>query len=1024
VCFFFLKRLKNGKPLTNDNRVKTEVRQKTIHNLNIQNVNADDVAEYTFIAENEAGKVSETFRLTLSSKKHFKLNLVLSINYSYQVLNLFLKAPPAIVKAFNPVEEATAETPVCLELLCTGNPLPTIAWTKDRKPLEKLDNINLTSEVLNDSKQIVHRLTISSVTSGDAGVYSAKIKNTLGEATANGKLEVLYKPVFVKELAAETFIKEKDLVKLTTDIQANPKAEVTWYKKTNDTTESSETKITNDAKLKADEQKTVNNLTIKDALLTDAVTYICVAKNKVGESRTQTKLNICVPPKFLRVPEANNEIEINKDLTAVCVVRGLPVPLIKFIDLKTKEELAADEETGVEVKSIPVGDTEVEFTLNLRGVNTEKTPASLECIAFNSVGEAKAKMEIKVIRKPEFVVRPAEVISLQIGKDVLLECSVVASPNATFSWFKDGKKLSASKRVITGEDKQTKTNFCRIVSAVKEDSGSYEVVATNKLGECRASSDLTIEYAPIITKDLKAKEKALEDQTFKYEVSAKGCPKPTVAWFNEDTELTAANNEEFVTTSENEVYSLTIKRIRSSSAGRYRAVASNELGKAQSVISELDVDLKPTIKALFESQEALKHEVIKAEADAELVLEFKVDGKPVPVVSLYRDDTLIKSSEKRVTLTKKDENVYVFSICDLKSADGGVYKIQAKNSLSTASFLVDLKIRAAPKLVKVLKDKIELIEGIKSELICSVGSGVYPVPDCKWFINDEVISLNDLSKFVQLQDDKAGNSLVIERPELWMDGAKFRFECSNELGSVETTTSVEVITAPVFTVNISSAEPYLSQPFEWNFSLDANPEVKLKVFRNDKELNLQRESRIVLTSVSEMKEGRRVTDYKLAFDKTTGEDLGLYRIEAANKAGSAVTQADLIVKGGPCFIRKPSDGSFLIGKPVKVEFEISGIPDPDIVWLKDGEAFVVPSGDRVKIENRGKTIYLLNIKTCAKEDFGVYTVKLSNENGQAEETFTLSLQSKNIYLIFDKQKNQLNIIHFYLGIKLKLNLQQ
>ncbi len=211
---------------------------------------------------------------------------------------------------------------------------------------------------------------------------------------------------------------------------------------------------------------------------------------------------------------------------------------------------------------------------------------------------------------------------------------------------------------------------------------------------------------------------------------------------------------------------------------------------------------------------------------------------------------------------------------------------------------------------------------------------------------------------------------------------------------MESSTSVEVVSVPVFTVNISDAEPYLNQAFEWNFELDANPEVKLKVVRNDKEVNLQRESRIVLTNtLSEMRQGRRVTSYRLAFEKTTGEDLGVYRVEATNRAGSAVTQAHMEVKGGPCFLRKPADGSFLIGKPVKVEFEISGIPEPEMVWLKDGEVFEA-SGDRVKIENRAKTVYWLNIKTCAKEDFGVYTVKLSNENGKAEEKFTLSLQSK------------------------------
>jgi len=657
-------------------------------------------------------------------------------------------------------------------VLCTGNPLPSIAWTKDRRPLDESDSVQLTTETLADTKQVLHRLSFTAVSSADAGAYTAKVKNALGEASASGKLEVLYKPVFVRALAPETNVKEKDLVKFSTEVQANPKADIAWYKKTSE----GEVKISNDAKFKADEQKAVSNLTLKDALLTDAVTYVCVARNKVGECRSETKLNICVPPKFFRVPEASSEVEINSDLTVSCVVRGLPVPQIKFIDMRTKEELVVSDETGVEVKSSSVGETEVEFTLSLKAVHPDRTPGSIECVAWNPAGEAKAKMEVKVLRKPEFVKRPDEVISLQLGKDVALECSVVAAPNATLAWFKDGKKLSASKRVLIGEDKQAKTYFCRLVAAVKEDSGVYEVVATNKLGECRASSDLTIEYAPVITKDLKAKEKASEDSVFRYEVSAKGCPKPSVAWFSEETEI-SAGHEDFVASSEtNDLYSLTIKRVRSSSAGRYRAVASNELGKAQSVISELDVDLKPSIKALFESQEPLRYEAVRPEGEPELALELKVEGKPVPAVSLYKDDVLVKASEKRVCLAKKEEGVYKFSIPELKSSDAGLYKIQAKNSLDTTSFVVDLKIRAAPKLVKVLKDKIELIEGVRSELVCSVGSGVYPVPESRWFINDELISPEDTTKFVQLQDDKAGNSLVIEKPELWMDGAKFRQE--------------------------------------------------------------------------------------------------------------------------------------------------------------------------------------------------------------------------------------------------------
>ena len=219
--------------------------------------------------------------------------------------------------------------------------------------------------------------------------------------------------------------------------------------------------------------------------------------------------------------------------------------------------------------------------------------------------------------------------------------------------------MAASKRVLITETKPaTPVNYqksysLKILSATKEDSGVYEIVAINKLGEVRCSSELTIEFAPVITKDLKPKEKATEDSAFKYEVSAKGCPKPQVKWYHEDTEV-SASGDEFATHNENEVYSLTVKRVRSSSAGRYKAVARNDLGTASSIVSELDVDLKPVIKPLFETVEAGQHVLVESEGSS-VALEFKVEGRPDPVVTLYKDDVLVKSSEKRVALVKKAE---------------------------------------------------------------------------------------------------------------------------------------------------------------------------------------------------------------------------------------------------------------------------------------------------------------------------------------------------------------------------------
>ena len=430
-----------------------------------------------------------------------------------------------------------------------------------------------------------------------------------------------------------------------------------------------------------------------------------------------------------------------------------------------------------------------------------------------------------------------------------------------------------------------------------------------------------------------------------------------------------------------------------SSAGRYKAVARNELGAVETVVSELEVDLKPKIVALFEAGNTRDScELIETE-NSSVDLEFKLEGKPEPTVSYYKDDAIFKASEKRVLLTKKENNTYKFTIPELKTNDAGIYKINAKNTSAVSSFLIELKIKAAPKLVKILKNKMECVENSKVELTCSVAPGIYPAPEFKWFRNDEeLVDENEQSMFVILKDDKA-NTLLIDKVTLGLDANKFKFVSSNELGSCETETLLEVSSLPKFNIDIVDAEPYLMQAFEWNFEVDANPEPKsLKILRNDKEINLSRENRIRLTSSSEIKNERRVTSYKLAFEKTLAEDLGFYKIEAANKAGQALTQAQLTVKGGPCFIRKPVDTSFVVNKPVKVEFEISGIPDPEVVWLKNGEPFA--ENERVKIDNKVKTSFTFSIKTCSKEDAGVYTIKLTNENGKAEESFNLSLQSE------------------------------
>ncbi len=190
-----------------------------------------------------------------------------------------------------------------------------------------------------------------------------------------------------------------------------------------------EVKISNDAKFKADEVKGTYNLTVKDISLKDSCTFVCIARNKVGESRSECKLGICVPPKFLKAPEAAPECELGKEFRTVCVLRGLPLP-----DLRLKDLTGDSGQEPFTLLRTPISDTEVEYALTL-GALTDATPLNFDVIGVNSVGEVKSKLDIRLLRPPVFATKPDDVISLSVGKDVLLEVAVTASPAATISWY-------------------------------------------------------------------------------------------------------------------------------------------------------------------------------------------------------------------------------------------------------------------------------------------------------------------------------------------------------------------------------------------------------------------------------------------------------------------------------------------------------------------------------------------------------------------------------------------------------------
>ena len=82
-----------------------------------------------------------------------------------------------------------------------------------------------------------------------------------------------------------------------------------------------------------------------------------------------------------------------------------------------------------------------------------------------------------------------------------------------------------------------------------------------------------------------------------------------------------------------------------------------------------------------------------------------------------------------------------------------------------------------------------------------------------------------------------------------------------------------------------------------------------------------------------------------------------------------------------------------MGKPLKIECEVTGIPMPEIAWFKDNEPLA--ENDRISIESKTKGLFILNFKVCEKIDSGSYNIKIHNDSGDTNANFILTIHGSN-----------------------------
>ena len=229
-----------------------------------------------------------------------------------------------------------------------------------------------------------------------------------------------------------------------------------------------------------------------------------------------------------------------------------------------------------------------------------------KCVARNELGSASSTAELLVNegnRKPEFAEKLKN-ISVQPGEEARFDVRVIGSPPPEVDWFKGKEGLEDEGRFLMVDDVQEDLFSLIIEDAQPSDSGEYECVAFNDVGEVSCKGSLVVEetlVAPQLVDEVEGAAPMLEEEAIiapefaeegesapvvieegsviSLSADVKGWPTPDVQWSKDGKDLKSGEN--MGVGEEDGKHTLLIKGASPEDSGVYKCQATSKGGVAE-----------------------------------------------------------------------------------------------------------------------------------------------------------------------------------------------------------------------------------------------------------------------------------------------------------------------------------------------------------------------------------------------------------------------------------------------------------
>ena len=976
---------KGAKELQHDSTHFTSVEQGNLCVLTIKKVAESDAGTYVCTAANPSGKDSTSAKLNVvgeARRPEFTKELA-----------------DAVIPDGSPVR---------FEVRVEGSPAPVVEWFKDQKPLKP----GVRFEILTEEN--VHSFTITSCREDDGGKYTCKAKNKYGEASCEAALHIAedtVPPRFTKKLYDVT-ASVGSVTELSVKFIGTPEPKISWFLD-DELVEPEEHGVDIETALGS------SSLLLEDVDVSDAGHYRCVATNMAGKTTTTAQITVVTkevptaggtlapivqvcPP----TPEPDGEApSFGRKLFNAHVSEGKAISLEVSVSGQPRPEVSwfVEGEPVVQDRHLHVIQDGDKSTLVIDGALLDDEGV-YKCVARNLFGKVECSAEVLVdetVSQPAFLKELSDV-RVGIGEDASFEAEVGGHPEPSVSWFLNNVLIEPGGRFQTAKHDDVHSLIVR--QSKPKDAGEIRCQAKNEAGEVQSVAALRVddEQQPIQPFFARKPENAhvVEGGSHRFLVEVEGFPAPEIKWLDEDGEPVPSEGEFFCGPDG----SLNVHSAELEDEGQYTCVASNYAGEVSATIS-LFVDEKD--KTALPPEEPVIEEVVPVvkEAPAENApggtafppkkparppkftrrledqvkfkgerarFEVRVTGSPDPTVEWYKGSTRLANAP-RVTL-KHEDDVHVLTLEELLVEDEGEYQCVARNdaaqSTCSCKLLVEEEVEEL-NFLQSLRD-VEVVEHSDVRLEVHV-SGTDPVVE--WYRNGECI--DEANRRGQHVDDPAsGRFAYVISDARREDEGVYRCEATNSRNQVACEGRMSVLselTAPEFLQRLEDKVVNEGSGVELEVEVIGSPNPTVTWYRNGEPVET---SELVKSDA----DGSLHT---LSFSNVKLRDLGEYTCKASNIAGQISCSAELRVREdmkAPLFIRTPDDVQITEGSSARFETILSGSPQPEIEWFKDGKPLKDSHSVKLAFDENHSVLTIREVKLV---DEGEYMCTATNKVGTA-----------------------------------------